>query len=100
MKVDGLHHVTVITDIETNLDFYARLLGLRSAGGRVVKPIGDEVLYTPRRALGMHDCPQPREDLDRPSRCSPGARRCGRRRVADCATATPSARWSTSLPVP
>lgn len=71
MKVDGLHHVTVITDIETNLDFYARLLGLRSAGGRVVKPIGDEVLYTPRRALGMHDCPQPREDLDRPSRCAP-----------------------------
>jgi glyoxalase family protein len=30
MKVDGLHHVTAITgDIEANLDFYARLLGLR-----------------------------------------------------------------------
>jgi glyoxalase family protein len=30
MKVDGLHHVTAITaDIEANLAFYARLLGLR-----------------------------------------------------------------------
>jgi glyoxalase family protein len=30
MKVDGLHHVTAITaDIEANVDFYARLLGLR-----------------------------------------------------------------------
>src|ERR1700757_1747333 len=30
MKVGGLHHVTAITaDIEANLDFYARLLGLR-----------------------------------------------------------------------
>ncbi len=30
MKVDGLHHVTAITaDIEANLDFYGRLLGLR-----------------------------------------------------------------------
>lgn len=30
MKVDGLHHVTGITaDIESNVDFYARLLGLR-----------------------------------------------------------------------
>jgi glyoxalase family protein len=30
MKIDGLHHVTAITaGIETNLDFYARLLGLR-----------------------------------------------------------------------
>jgi glyoxalase family protein len=30
MKVDGLHHVTAITaDVEANLDFYARLLGLR-----------------------------------------------------------------------
>ena len=39
--------VTAITaDIETNLDCYGRLLGLRSAGGRVVKLIGDEVLYT------------------------------------------------------
>jgi catechol 2,3-dioxygenase-like lactoylglutathione lyase family enzyme len=52
MKVDGLHHVTAITaDIETNLDFYGRLLGLRSAGGRVVKLIGDEVLYTARDEL-------------------------------------------------
>jgi glyoxalase family protein len=30
MKVDGLHHVTSITaDVEANLEFYARLLGLR-----------------------------------------------------------------------
>jgi glyoxalase family protein len=30
MKLDGLHHVTAITaDVEANLDFYARLLGLR-----------------------------------------------------------------------
>ena len=30
MRVDGLHHVTAITaDVEANLDFYARLLGLR-----------------------------------------------------------------------
>jgi glyoxalase family protein len=30
MKVDGLHHVTAITaDIDANLDFYGRLLGLR-----------------------------------------------------------------------
>src|SRR5207244_6004559 len=30
MKVDGLHHVTAITaDIEANLTFYGRLLGLR-----------------------------------------------------------------------
>jgi glyoxalase family protein len=30
MNVDGLHHVTAITaDIEANLDFYGRLLGLR-----------------------------------------------------------------------
>jgi glyoxalase family protein len=30
VKVDGLHHVTAITaDIETNLEFYGRLLGLR-----------------------------------------------------------------------
>ena len=30
MKVDGLHHVTAITaDIEANLNFYGRLLGLR-----------------------------------------------------------------------
>jgi glyoxalase family protein len=30
MKVDGLHHVTAITaDIDRNLDFYGRLLGLR-----------------------------------------------------------------------
>jgi glyoxalase family protein len=30
MKVDGLHHVTAITaDIEANLDFYGRVLGLR-----------------------------------------------------------------------
>jgi glyoxalase family protein len=30
MKVDGLHHVTAITaDVDTNVDFYARLLGLR-----------------------------------------------------------------------
>ena len=30
VKVDGLHHVTAITaDIEANLDFYGRLLGLR-----------------------------------------------------------------------
>jgi glyoxalase family protein len=30
VKVDGLHHVTAITaDIEANLDFYVRLLGLR-----------------------------------------------------------------------
>ena len=30
MNVDGLHHVTAITaDVEANLDFYARLLGLR-----------------------------------------------------------------------
>ena len=30
MKVDGLHHVTAITaDIDTNLEFYGRLLGLR-----------------------------------------------------------------------
>jgi glyoxalase family protein len=30
MKVDGLHHVTAITaDIEANVDFYGRLLGLR-----------------------------------------------------------------------
>jgi glyoxalase family protein len=30
MTLDGLHHVTAITgDVEANLDFYARLLGLR-----------------------------------------------------------------------
>ena len=30
MKVDGLHHVTAITaDIEANLNFHGRLLGLR-----------------------------------------------------------------------
>ena len=30
MKVDGLHHVTAITaDIDANLEFYGRLLGLR-----------------------------------------------------------------------
>ena len=30
MKVDGIHHVTAITaDVEANLAFYARLLGLR-----------------------------------------------------------------------
>src|ERR1700759_747196 len=30
MKVDGLHHVTAITaDIDSNLEFYGRLLGLR-----------------------------------------------------------------------
>jgi glyoxalase family protein len=30
MKVDGIHHVTAITaDIDTNLEFYGRLLGLR-----------------------------------------------------------------------
>jgi glyoxalase family protein len=30
VKVDGLHHVTAITaDVEANLDFYVRLLGLR-----------------------------------------------------------------------
>lgn len=30
MNVDGLHHVTAITaDVEANLDFYGRLLGLR-----------------------------------------------------------------------
>jgi glyoxalase family protein len=30
VKVEGLHHVTAITaDVEANLDFYARLLGLR-----------------------------------------------------------------------
>lgn len=30
MKVDGLHHVTAITaDIDANVDFYGRLLGLR-----------------------------------------------------------------------
>jgi glyoxalase family protein len=30
MKLDGLHHITAITgDIESNLDFYGRLLGLR-----------------------------------------------------------------------
>ena len=30
MRVDGLHHVTAITaDVEANLDFYGRLLGLR-----------------------------------------------------------------------
>ncbi len=30
MKVDGLHHVTAITaDIDTNLEFYGQLLGLR-----------------------------------------------------------------------
>jgi glyoxalase family protein len=30
MKVDGLHHVTAITaDVEANIDFYGRLLGLR-----------------------------------------------------------------------
>jgi len=30
VKVDGLHHVTAITaDVEANLDFYGRLLGLR-----------------------------------------------------------------------
>jgi catechol 2,3-dioxygenase-like lactoylglutathione lyase family enzyme len=52
MKVDGLHRVTAITaDIETNLDFYGRLLGLRSAGGRVIKLIGDEVFSTARDEL-------------------------------------------------
>ncbi len=30
MRVDGLHHVTAITaDIDTNLEFYGQLLGLR-----------------------------------------------------------------------
>src|ERR1700760_2267314 len=30
MKVDALHHVTAITaDVEANLDFYGRVLGLR-----------------------------------------------------------------------
>ena len=30
MKVDGFHHVTAITaDIDANLEFYGRLLGLR-----------------------------------------------------------------------
>src|SRR5690242_16447692 len=30
MKVDGLHHITAITaEIEANVDFYGRLLGLR-----------------------------------------------------------------------
>jgi catechol 2,3-dioxygenase-like lactoylglutathione lyase family enzyme len=30
MKVDGLHYVTAITtDIDANLEFYGRLLGLR-----------------------------------------------------------------------
>src|SRR5579864_7355438 len=30
MRVDGLHHVTAITaDIDANLEFYGRLLGLR-----------------------------------------------------------------------
>ena len=30
MKLNGLHHVTAITsDIETNLEFYGRILGLR-----------------------------------------------------------------------
>src|SRR6476646_5515328 len=30
MKVDALHHVTAITaDVDANLDFYGRLLGLR-----------------------------------------------------------------------
>jgi glyoxalase family protein len=30
MKLDGLHHVSAITaDIDANLDFYGRLLGLR-----------------------------------------------------------------------
>ena len=30
MRLEGLHHVTAITaDIDTNLDFYGRLLGLR-----------------------------------------------------------------------
>ena len=30
MKVDGLHHVTAITaDIDTNLEFYGQVLGLR-----------------------------------------------------------------------
>jgi len=30
MRLDGLHHVTAITaDVEANLDFYGRLLGLR-----------------------------------------------------------------------
>jgi glyoxalase family protein len=30
MKLDGLHHVSAITaDAHANLDFYARLLGLR-----------------------------------------------------------------------
>src|SRR5690349_16332769 len=30
MKVDALHHVTAITaDVESNLDFYGRVLGLR-----------------------------------------------------------------------
>ena len=30
MKVDGLHHVTAITaDVDANLEFYGRLLGLR-----------------------------------------------------------------------
>ena len=30
MKIDGLHHVTAITaDIDANLEFYGRLLGMR-----------------------------------------------------------------------
>jgi glyoxalase family protein len=30
MKLDGIHHVTAITaDIDANLEFYGRLLGLR-----------------------------------------------------------------------
>jgi len=30
MKLDGLHHVTAITaDVDANLDFYGRFLGLR-----------------------------------------------------------------------
>jgi catechol 2,3-dioxygenase-like lactoylglutathione lyase family enzyme len=81
MRVDGLHHVTAITaDIETNLDFYrlaARIAVSRRTAGQPDRRRG--ALYRARRAVGVHDRPQPREDPGPTIPLCPGARRCGRR---------------------
>src|ERR1700739_3576481 len=52
MKVDGLHHVTSITaDVEANVDFYGRLLGLRLVwqGVNADDPEGRDVAYGAER---------------------------------------------------
>src|SRR4029077_19998070 len=74
MKVAGLHHVTAITaDIEANLDFYGRLLGLRLVwqGGNADDPEMRHVAYGDER--GRPGSVIPCFDMPGVARGRPGA---------------------------